>query len=177
MKNPQPKIAQINIDQLDSYNDSVATLLVVRISHNDILKQNLSNTLEKLYVLTDGRENVLKYKESITFSVGGYDFDRRELVEIPEVREFFKKLVQEWPHWTWFLARGLGALPLLFSLLCKVTVLKGENEQYGTRFENENELRDMFLDLTRRNIALYSAFNISEEEQFKSHQSAIMELA
>ena len=68
----------------------------------------------------------MRYRESLVFIVCGYDEDPRELAEIPQVRAFFARLVQEWPHWLWFLARGVGVVGLFRGRLRKRTTKHGK---------------------------------------------------
>jgi len=40
---------------------------------------------------------------SFTFFVGGFDDDAREVTEIPEIRAFYHKFYEVWPHWMFFI--------------------------------------------------------------------------
>jgi hypothetical protein len=68
-------------------NNTDPTFLILDISLADIKKRNIASALERLLVLTDKAQNVSLYRESLFFQVSGFDYDPRELVEIPEVRE------------------------------------------------------------------------------------------
>lgn len=113
------------------------TFVLLEIARDNIEAGRVSSAL--VYALTDSREHLLAYHESISFSISGYDHDPRELPEIPEVRRFMSQLAQEWPHWIWFLLRGAGSIPLLMSLLCDVDVIRNPDnpEQYGTEFRSQ----------------------------------------
>ena len=55
--------------------------------------------------------------ERVDVSFHGYDQDRRELFEIPEVRDFVYKLDEEFPFWLFFLSKkhiSLQAIALCF---------------------------------------------------------------
>ena len=83
-------------------------------------------------VMAETRESTLRYRESLLLMITGYDNDRRELPEIPQVRRFMSRLTDEWPHWLWFLSREQGAISLLMSLLCTVKIHRAEHQQAGS---------------------------------------------
>ena len=118
-----PKNASITLtdaDGLASFTD--AAMLVLYLSREEVESGNVASALERLHIIADTRESAMRYRESLVFIVCGYDEDPRELAEIPQVRAFFARLVQEWPHWLWFLSRGVGAVGLFMSLLCRVKI-------------------------------------------------------
>lgn len=144
-------------------NDDPA-IVVLAITRQDVESRSLASALERLHVLTDNRENVIRYRESVLFQVDGYDADPRELTEIPEVRDYFRTLTAEWPHWIWFLHRNVGAVALLFALLCEITVLRGPDNQRATAFKDTDEIRDTMLDLLARGLPLFHAYEIAPAE-------------
>ncbi|HNC53746.1 MAG TPA: chlororespiratory reduction 6 domain-containing protein, partial [Accumulibacter sp.] len=157
--------------------NSDEALIVLDITRHEIESGTIASALERLHVLTDSAENVRRYRESLVFQVGGYDDDPRELPEIPEVRAFFRRLAAEWPHWLWFLHRGVGAIGLLMALLCRVRVVRGSKGSFGTEFESVSELQGTLVELLDRGNALFAAYDISESEAAESATSAVDELA
>ncbi len=155
--------------------NTAPALLVLDLTRNEIEFGNVASALERLMALTDTRESALLYRESLLFQVSGYDHDARELPEIPEVRAFFARLTQEWPHWLWFLHRGTGAIPLLFALLCQVTIHRAVGA-YGTEFLDSKEVNRCIVDLVERGSALFNAFAISKGDAEESTQSAVAEI-
>lgn len=69
--------------------------------------------------------------------VDGYNHDPRELVDIPEVRHFLKRLAAQWPYWGFFLNQAFAGMNALF-------------DQYGFP---EHELEAMSMGL----VALIAA--------------------
>lgn len=157
--------------------NSDEALIVLDITRHEIESGNIASVLERLHVLTDSAENVRRYREALVFQVGGYDSDPRELPEIPEVRAFFRSLASEWPHWLWFLHRGVGAIGLLMALLCRVRIVRSSKGSFETEFESISELQGTLVDLLERGNALFAAYDISESEAADSATSAVDELA
>lgn len=151
-------------------------LIVLEISRREIQSGNISSALERLQMLVDDRDAIINYRESLAIMVAGYNNDQRELAEIPEVRAFFAKLSAQWPHWFWMLARGMGGISLLLSLLCSVKIHRAEN-QSGLEFLDEQEMGARINDLLNRSFALCNTFGITEDEFEASMHSGLSELA
>jgi hypothetical protein len=151
------------------------SIVVLEISRKEIDTCNFTSALERLMIMADSRENVLLYKESMVFHMQGYDADHRELSEIPEVREFFAKLSDQWPHWFWFLNRDHGSLGLLLSLLCQVKIHRA-NGEFGVEFLDTAEMQMRVDDLLDRGTALFDAFDIAPSEADASAKSALLAL-
>lgn len=160
-------------DGLASFNDSA--FLVLTLTRHEIERGNISSALERLHLIADTQESAMRYRESLVFMIWGYDDDPRELAEIPEVRAFFARLVQEWPHWLWFLARNMGAIALFMSLICTVKIHRSSGNS-GTEFLNIPQMTQKLDDLFQRGNAMLDAYGISDEMARASAQSAVAEL-
>ena len=152
-----------------------AAVLVLDITRREIESGSVASALERLLVMVDNREAVYRYREALLIQVTGYEADRRELPEIPEVRAFFARLTREWPHWLWFLHRQVGAIPLLLALLCRVKIHRAAGA-YGTEFVDPDELQRRLMDLFGRGNALFEAFDIPDEDAEASANSAIADI-
>jgi len=172
-----PEEIKIFTTDADGLADNVEPAIVIlTITRRAIETANLAGMLERLHVLTDSRENVIRYRESIVFQVDGYDDDPRELSEIPEVRNYFRTLTSEWPHWIWFLHRRMGAVPLLFALLCRTSVLRGPGGERATAFESTGEVRELMLDLVARSMPLFDTYEITSADIDAAMVSALADL-
>lgn len=167
---PHPKVIMTDAEGLAANIESA--LLVLLISRHEIETGNYTSSLERLLVMADSRENTLRYRESLLLQITGYDADRRELPEIPEVRQFFALLTNEWPDWLWFLSREQGTISLLMSLLCKVRIHRA-NASLGIEFIDKADLEQRLGDLLERGIALFDAFDIPPADAEASANSAI----
>lgn len=170
------QIIAADADDFAHYDEDGPTLIVFEVSKREIDTQNIASSLERLLVMTDSRTNVLRYRESVVFLVSGYDEDSRELVEIPEVRSFFRKLTAEWPHWFWFLARSFGSISLLMSLLCAVRIRR-EGKMVGTEFLDGKETSRVAQDLFTRGNRLFAAYDIDPRLVKSSAESAMRDFA
>jgi len=146
------------------------------ITKEEVVSQNISSALERLHVMTDSKQNVLRYRERMAVVIEGYDHDARELAEVPEVRAYFKKLANAWPHWFWFLARGAGAVALVVSLLCTVKIHRKQGMVVGTEFLDLKEMCGVAMDLFARGNAMFDAYKIEESLAKASADSAMREL-
>lgn len=151
-------------------------LILLDITRQEVEASRISSVLERLHVLTDSEENMRRFKASLMLQVRGYDSDSRELCEIPEVRAFFLTLVRQWPHFLWFLHRGVGAIGLLMALLCEVMVTRNPDGSYATEFANIAEMERTLLDLINRGAALFVAYQLDPAEVDEMFGSVITEL-
>lgn len=172
-KRPAPTIILTDADGFSQITEPA--LLVLQISRQEIESCNYTSSLERLMVMTDSRENTLRYRETLHLQLTGYDADRRELAEIPEVRKFFASLVNEWPNWFWFLSREQGMISLLMSLLCKVKIHR-RNGSYGIEFIDHAELEERVCDLLERGLPLLEVYGIPPAEVEASAASAVTAL-
>ncbi|MDP1573058.1 MAG: DUF1817 domain-containing protein [Pseudomonadota bacterium] len=168
-----PRLTLIDADGLAD--NTEPAIIVLDIRRQDIETGNIASAMERLHVLTDSAENTLLYRESLIFQVSGYDHDPRELPAIPEVRAFFRRLVAEWPHWLWFLHRGVGAILLLLTLLCNIRVVREQGEEW-TEFESMTEVHNTLADLLDRGNALFESYAVTDMEVVESARSAVSDL-
>ena len=144
-----------------STEDNVVLVLVV--TRKEIEELNFTSSLERLLVLVDTAEQARRYKNSLLLNVDGYERDPRELYEIPEVRRFFEKLTEAWPHWLWFLNTDHGQVSMLLALLCKVKVHR-RGAQVGFEFTDPGEMDRVMLSLVHRSSSLCDGLGVPVDE-------------
>ena len=66
-------------------------------------------------------EALARREGTMSFFIGGYDSDPRELYEIPEVRRFYSRFFDLWPYWLYFCALDNDGLAMMVS--CRVANL------------------------------------------------------
>ena len=165
----------LTTDPADVANTTEPAVLALMITRENIESCNFASTMERLNVLSATKDAAHRFRDSLIFIVLGYDDDRRGLAEIPEVRVFFARLAQEWPHWLWFLHREVGMIALFMSLLCQVHI-QHRGGQMGTEFLDRHELGRVMLDLFERGNAMFNAYAVSPEDANASAESAAREL-
>lgn len=172
---PKAKKPYINRANADGFScNTEKAFVILEIARADVETSNIASVLERLHVLTDSRENVLRYQHSLALAFAGYDDDPRHLPQIPEVREFMARLNKDWPHWLWYSARFGGTIPLLLSLLCDVNIVDyGTGQQFGTEFTDMSQIAAVVGDMFERGNALFHAFGITEKQATKSAESAL----
>lgn len=160
-----------------SENLSDDTMVVLLITRREVESMDTGSLIERLHALTDTKDHVLQLRSSVVFQFSGYYNDPREFPEIQDVVQYMRAITKEWPHWLWFLYRGVGAISLLMSLLCNVRV-EGKNSKnggFGTAFSDVNQIRGTLVDLLERGSSLFIAFDIDDELINESARSAATE--
>ncbi len=162
----------IQTDSQGLANNTEPAIVVLEIGREQIQSCNFATTLERLMILTDTRENVLRYRDSLFLQFAGYDDDPRELAEIPEVRAFFAQLSNEWPNWLWFLGREAGYISLVMSLLCSCKI-HNANGAMGIEFTDMDQLERLTNDLLDRSMHMLRLHKIPLTEIQESAQTAM----
>jgi hypothetical protein len=173
------KDREIPVRMLDAdglADNSADALVVLMITRREIESGHIASAIERLHVLTDSRENVIRYRESLAFMVDGYNDDPRELAQIPEVSAFFRTLNQAWPHWLWFLMRGGGMFSILFSLLCDGEPVSNANGAGVTYLTPHGQIQKVFTDMMERGLSLFGTYKIEIPEVEAAFDSALKEL-
>jgi len=97
----------------------------------DVSKKEIINCdISKIIELINHMENVIgfvKSNEKLNICFSGYDEDPREIYNIPEIRIYMNKLVNEKPYLPYFLTKDKNTRVLVMSCVCDVEILKTEN--------------------------------------------------
>lgn len=92
--------------------------LVVVVSRRDVEAGDIEPTVRVLSRLLADAQTVREYRERVDIAFHGYDADRRELFEVPDVRRFVAALDDSFPYWLYFLSREYaGLLAIAFCFL------------------------------------------------------------
>ena len=116
---------------------------------------------------------------TMTFVIGGFDDDPRELHSIPEVRQFYRHFHEAWPYWLYFCNLDSDALRVMvLSCLPSLTAWKtAKSQAVAVEYDPvellqffERSLRPMNLmadragmsenELHRRTRAIFLYFNL-----------------
>ena len=94
--------------------------VVLMISRRQVQERDLASVLESLKPFTAAREDAWLYRGQMALVVDGYNDDRRELVDIIEVRAFLKSFYEAWPYWGYFFNQVDDSIKILGSCVCGV---------------------------------------------------------
>ncbi len=96
------------------------------VSKEEIIKRDYMGIKEAFSRLESNAELLTYFKNRIDVSIYGYDFDSRELFEIPEVIQWIKKMFKKYDGWIYFLSMDKQAafLRLLQILHSEVKIEK-----------------------------------------------------
>jgi len=115
---------------------SEASLLVFAVSKSEVIGGDLStlNTLVKR--LTRNKEMTISKRASAEIFLPEYDSDSRELYQIPEVRRWFQKTIDEEFPWFYFLSHNTGiSLTALYCCTCKVSFQGIYDNKHGLEID------------------------------------------
>lgn len=95
-------------------------LTMLGIGREAIETENIRGIASYFEALRSDKKRARKSQGKVGFYVSGYDDDSRELYEIPEVVNYFKKLEPEVKYWFYFLSTNplVDSLKVLFFCLC-----------------------------------------------------------
>jgi len=100
---------------LKEMGDDTPTLFL-DVSRQQIESKNHASLVGRLYAIA-ADDAWKKLQNRVHLSVSGYDRDARELNEIPEVVEFFRRVADKWDSWLHFLDVGQDSLGVFIRLM------------------------------------------------------------
>ncbi len=104
--------------------------------------------LEFLNLLLADAETVRAFRGRIGFDLEGFEDERREPEELPELRNYFRAISNEFPYWFWFMETRSPCLKLLFYCLCSA--------EWRTDIGSEHVLRKFSSDDLERFMTKYT---------------------
>ena len=78
-------------------------LVLLNVSQNEIEDLDVSGFTKLLERLVVNDDMIEKARGKISFMIDGYNFDKREVYEIPEIRAWTKKVFSAFKYWGYFL--------------------------------------------------------------------------
>ncbi|MFA7269470.1 MAG: hypothetical protein WC073_09015 [Sterolibacterium sp.] len=148
---PTPRFSPAKGQQVFVVCDSVA-----------ITAGNISEVLSALKSLSSDRSSAMGAEGAVTLVFHGYDDDPRELEGIPEVREWFAKLFEAWPYWSFFANRIDQTVPLVLTLLLSGESVTGEPGMVGWSIDLD-ELKPLLLEMFCYQNELIERLEIGED--------------
>ena len=116
--------------------------LLIVISRDEVLRQDISGPLTTLKHLIASRENIRANMLNVDVSFSGYENTQEELFEIQEVRDYVYSLDAQFPFWLYFLSRQfMGLQCLTYCHLLPHLTLEGRLEHHPKQLANLIERR------------------------------------
>ncbi len=72
---------------------------VFGIPYDDVKSCNINTVLTALNSFLDTRERVIWHEDASQYLFEAYDDDSRDVWNIPQIRQYVKKLDAEFPYW------------------------------------------------------------------------------
>ena len=116
--------------------------LLIVISRDEVLRQDISGPLKTLKHLIANRENIRANMLNVDVSFSGYENTKEELFDIPEVRSYVHALDKEFPYWLYFLSRHfMGLQCLAYCYLDAYLIEEVRREDHPKKLANLIERR------------------------------------
>lgn len=77
--------------------------IYLNVSKKEVLNKDISGFTSLLKKLTIDHNMISATQGKLTFFIDGYNYDKRELFQIPEVREWIKHVLPAFKYWGYFL--------------------------------------------------------------------------
>jgi len=113
--------------------------MFIAIDRREVEACDISTTLAELKLLLN-KKYIRKYKHMVTITFSGYDYDPREVFEIPEIRQFMLALTQKFHFWFYFLNIDNGTLVTIAGCLYGAKQIGNGQMQ----FNNPQDLLDFY---------------------------------
>jgi|TARA_B110000037_G_C17023035_1_gene466126 hypothetical protein len=152
-------------------------LIVLAVDKEEILNRNYSGFENLKKRLLSSGEMVKKLRGKISFMITGYDFDSRELYEIPEVREWIKTVIPIFKYWGYFLYmekefRSKGGLIVLQSCSIDLEKKKFDTKKKGYTLSFEPKQVKEFIDNIYKWLnEISDKYNIDEDMNFEQSKN------
>ena len=130
----------------------------VLISREEVERADTSSTISVLSSVIADRETVLRFRGRVQITFRGFDYDPREVYEVPEIRRFCAELDRRFPYWFYFLSTDNDLLKMIAFCLVPVSKLAP-----GLVEPDMRELVSFLASHFRAMNTLFEEFQLEEE--------------
>ena len=107
-----------------------ASLLVYSVSKREVMNKDYKRIISSLDILKKaGKES----KRKLCLSFDGYDNDKREIYEIPEIREFVKYIYDNYKYLFYFLTLIDNNRNVIYACINDLEVIH-RNDEYNVKY-------------------------------------------
>ena len=136
--------------------------IIVVCDSASIATGDISGVLSALKCLSADQSSAMSAEGAVTLVFNGYDDDPRELDCIPEVRDWFARLFEAWPYWSFFASRVDQTVPLVLTLLMPGETVAGEPGMAGWEFDRD-QLKPLLVEMFGYQNELIERLEIGED--------------
>ncbi len=148
-------------------NKSLKTVvrLIFVVSRDDIENGNYGPLIEGLKRLENNKELLYTHKENVEISIYGYDFDKRELFDIDEVKKWVMNIFENVKGLPFFLVNDESAQFLKLLLFCNINIKKVEGSEHMVngilqrKIEFDSKEMGKFLEILYYDLNLFCLKN------------------
>lgn len=138
-------------------------VVVLYITRREIETMNIGSSVDRLMTMSDTRANAVRLKNALHLAVDGFNFDARELYEIPQVTRFFRAVADQWNGWLGYVDCDDDTLPLVLRLLTDVERVATAQGIVHWRFVDAIDAARRVQHLFAGLNALYESYGFGEE--------------
>jgi hypothetical protein len=131
------------------------TIVIMTLNRKHIERLDLKEVNQMMDVFR--KKGLRSFKGRVVLEVDGYEDDPREIFEIPEIKAFYRRVFQKYPHLIYFLSPVNGSDAWILACLCDtyqtIKAAGAENVTLKMRFDSDtfNDLQ-MKTEKFMRNI-------------------------
>ncbi len=137
-----------------------ADLIFLIISRADIEAFRVGSTVERLLLLSDDAEQVMRFAGRVVIQVDGYDHDPRPLLLIPECVRFFRAVDAQWSYWLHFVMPLPDQLNLILLMLVDVRPLLRRGAEIGYQLRDPEQIGRVLHRLFHAMNTLHETFGV-----------------
>lgn len=149
--------------------------ILFQIPKNEVINKNFQFIIDGLDRIQGTTDLILHTKNRVDISFDDYDFDERELFEIPEVKEWVIELFEMSNCWPYLMAMDEFGAFMRVALYCHLTNAKKtllENNRFTVDYDPKEVME--FIKLNWHKLNLYSDENNISEKVNREISNKIM---
>lgn len=115
-------------------------IIMLNVSQKEVLNMDTSGLTTLLKKLTINDEMIKKSEGKLSFFIDGYNHDSREIYEIPEVKDWMKKVFEDFKYWGYFLDMRkdfikFTGMRLFIACLCDGKIIESNEDNTSKTIE------------------------------------------
>ena len=116
------------------------TPMVVPIRRAQIEALDTKQLVDFLNMLLADAETVRAFRGRIGFDLEGFESEKRDPEDIPELRDYIRAVSDRFPYWLWFMETRSPRLKLLLYCLCDAEMRRDVGREHVLRKYSKDDL-------------------------------------